>query len=172
LANPINPYTGKPYRGNVSEERVRNDYERYEQEYGDGNAVVEFDDGNSRNDDNRNREQPETGKKRFTLGKEKITVEKPEGKPEHKPYSEKTQNKKKQDPITAHHVESWLVQGFAFAAMMRNSEWWAIKHPEIEVRPWAGSAAELLNKIPIEHAERLTEIKEKYGTRAAPEPRR
>jgi len=61
------------------------------------------------------------------------------------------------DPITAKHVEQWLVQGFSLVAMAKGAEYWAIQNPQTEVRPWAQPAAELLNKLTGEHAQKLSE---------------
>lgn len=43
-------------------------------------------------------------------------------------------------------------------AMIRNASYWAISDPKIEVEPWSASAAEMLNKISGEHAEKITEV--------------
>lgn len=61
------------------------------------------------------------------------------------------------DPITPKHVEQWLVQGFSLVAMAKGAEYWAIQNPATEVRPWAQPAAELLNKLTGEHAQKLSE---------------
>jgi hypothetical protein len=156
MANPTNPLTGKRYTGRVSDDRIKRDYAEYERIYGEP-----YSDGNTGNGNGSSRSDPDpdTTRKarRFTLGQETVNVETPTELPNTKPATSE-RREKKTGAITPQHVETWMVQGFALMAMMRNADYWAIERPDIEVRPWAGSAAELLNKIPQDKAEKLTEV--------------
>lgn len=88
-----------------------------------------------------------------TSAESTVHVEPPSGKPRNAKRPRGTKG-----AIQPKHVEQWVIQGFSLAAMIRNSSHWAIHNPEIEVRPWAEPAAELLNKIPQDKAEQITEL--------------
>ncbi|MGI8403364.1 MAG: hypothetical protein ACR2OE_01095 [Thermomicrobiales bacterium] len=80
---------------------------------------------------------------------ESVTVEPSTAKPK----TTRQPRASKKGVIQPHHVEQWTTQVFALVAMVKNAPYWAVANPEIEVRPWAAPAAELLNKIPARYAE-------------------
>lgn len=181
MANPINPETGKPFRGRPKRQWANgpengNDSDNRNSigiEHS-GSAFGNDEHGNNQRGNpeiGRNSGQPEPGKSEtptgFTVGEEAdIRVEKPLpwNRPKNKPPANtnkprETKSKSKESGfITPQHVEGWITQGFAFIAMAKGADYWAIHHPDIEVRPWAPSAAELLNKIPADQAQKLTEL--------------
>lgn len=83
-----------------------------------------------------------------SVGEEEVTVEASPDKP-----ATVRRTRKAKGVIQPEHIEMWTVQVFSLVAMVKNADYWAVTQPEIEVRPWAIPAAELLNKIPAKYAE-------------------
>lgn len=157
--NPIDPTTGKRYRG------------RWRAEWGprpDTGHPRIHDDDESNSDGGDDTPTPTPGDDTPATGtplspaNESITVEgvsRPILKPKKEPSKPASSRKPKagSGAFTPQFVERTAVTVFGMLAMWRNAGHWAIHHPDIEVRPWAGSAAELLNKIPQETAEKITD---------------
>lgn len=110
--------------------------------------------------ENRGRGATSNSNQKSTMGPE-ITVEdnplrEPVTDPDPVPAPKPKRNPraKKRGPVTDQHVEGWTVQLFSIAAMIRGTHW-AVHQPEVEVRPWAGSAADLINEhVNIDIAEK------------------
>jgi hypothetical protein len=166
MGNPINPRTGTRYIGRVSQERI----ERDKREFGDATghpSVNESDTGTATGnaDDNgsarsaaatgnaekiRNVFSSRTGDKPSRVAVKSQT----EGPKETKPRNVKPTES---GFIKPEHIETWMVQLFGLVAMVKNADYWAIKRPDIEVRPWAGSGAEIINKLSGEQAEKIAQ---------------
>ena len=162
--NAINPATGKRFRsadndGSWEYNPERNEYyvpgSAYDPRTADpgefnGNASSGADAGNDRNQ--------ETERVLFeTEGVDRIIVEKGTAPPKETKRSTRGPGKKT-GAITAAHVNSWVTMGMATVAMYRNSKIWLVQDARVELDPWTPSAAELLNKIPQEYAEKMTDL--------------
>lgn len=77
--------------------------------------------------------------------REPIITPEPEPEPEPVKPARKPSRAKKRGPVTEQHVEGWTVQLFSIAAMIRGAHW-AVTNPQVEVQPWAGNAADIINE--------------------------
>lgn len=160
--NAINPTTGKRFSGRVRKswgyDETSGEYYVPGSEYdpGNGDSRVRLDStdgGNSTGDATQ-----ETDRVLFeTDGVDRIIVEKGSAPPKASKRSTRGPGKPK-GAITPAHVSSWVQMGMATVAMYRNSKIWLIQDAKVEIDPWAPSAAELLNKIPQEYAEKVTDL--------------
>lgn len=158
MANPIDNETGKPRRG-----RPRNSDRTDANGSGTGRGVdnsgsgipdTGIHDSGSGNSGSNGTDQNGTPGEIRQQETDRVTVEAHTEKPKR---STSTTRKTTKGAIQPKHVETWIVQGFALVAMLKNAEYWAIANPKIEVEPWAEPAAELINKISGEHAQKIAE---------------
>ena len=162
MANPIDTNTGKPRRGRPrNTDRISNGNSA-ESDSGTGRRIDnsgsgEFDSGiNNRGSGNSGSSGEDQDRATGEIRQQetdRVTVEAHTAKPK-RSTTRKTTAK---GAIQPKHVETWIVQGFALVAMLKNAEYWAIANPKIEVEPWAEPAAELINKISGEHAQKIAE---------------
>lgn len=155
--NPIDPNTGKPKRGRPRNADRDNDgssggidgISGNPSDTGSGNGIET---GNHRSGTAGDREESTAGN---AFPAASVTVETQTAQP--KRTQRKSSSAAPKGAIKPEHVETWIVQGFSLVAMFRNADYWAIHNPKVEVQPWAAPAAELLNKMSGEHAQKIAE---------------
>lgn len=160
--NAINPATGKRFRSDERDStwelnRERNEYYIPGSVYDPGNPGYASVIGDGSSGTSTGSDTEEAERVLFETVEDRIIVEKGTGEPKQTKTRSTRGPGKAKGAITPQHVESWVSMGFAFIAMTRNNSLWAIHDPDTELKPWTPSAAELLNKISGDHAEKITE---------------
>lgn len=174
MGNPINPCTGIRYSGRVSAERIRADAERCRNGTGDAardsGIPDETGDGDGTGDSRGIGSNGSTGSTGTNGPTERIPFlsKARAAKPNRVAVKSQTEQPDKETKprypkgessgaIKPEHIETWMTQIFGLAAMIKNADYWAIRRPDIEVRPWAGSAAEIVNKMSGDQAEKIAQ---------------
>lgn len=159
--NAIDPATGKRFSGRVRKswgyDESSGEYYVPGSEYdpGNGDSRIRLDSADG--GDGRGDGGDETSGILFETEQDRIIVERGAGAPKPTRRTSRGPGKPK-GAITPAHVSSWVQMGMATVAMYRNSKIWLVQDAKVEIDPWAPSAAELLNKIPQQYAEKVTDL--------------